>query len=297
MTHDHSAHAGNHNRAFALGVLLNIGFVIIEVVYGIMADSLALLADAGHNLSDVLGLLLAWGAAALASKPPDWTHSYGYRRATILASLTSALLLFGAVGAITWEAMQRFQTPQPPNGMVVLTVAAVGIVINTATAALFIRDQHHDLNIRGAFLHMAADAAVSAGVVVAGLGMMTTGWLWLDPLVSLLVVAVIIASTWGLFHESLSLAMDRVPRGLSLPEIDAYLRTLEGVTDVHDLHVWALSTTETALTAHLVMPGGSSDTFLTRVAEAMQTRFGIGHTTIQVEAGSHCCPLAVAESL
>lgn len=297
MTHDHSTHAGSHNRAFAIGVILNIGFVIIEVIYGIAADSLALLADAGHNLSDVLGLLLAWGAAALASKPPDWTHSYGYRRATILASLTSALLLFGAVGAITWEAIQRFQTPQPPNGMIVLIVAGIGIVINAATAALFMRDQHDDLNIKGAFLHMAADAAVSAGVVIAGLGMMTTGWLWLDPLVSLLVVAVIIASTWGLFRDSLSLAMDRVPPGLSLPEIDAHLRELEGVADVHDLHVWAMSTTETALTAHLVMPDGGSDAFLTHVAEEMQSNFGIGHTTIQVESGSDSCPLAIAESL
>ena len=291
MAHDHAHEIPSHNRAFAIGVALNVAFIIIEVAYGVMADSLALLADAGHNISDVLGLLLAWGASALAIKPATWTHSYGYRRATILASLASAMLLFVAIGGITWEAIQRLQSPAATHGTTILVVAGIGVFINAATAALFVKGQE-DLNIKRAFLHMAADAAVSLGVVLAGLGMIYTGWLWLDPAMSLVIAAVILWSTWGLFRDSFNLAMDRVPKGLSLPDIASHLGGFEGVVDVHDLHVWAVSTTDTALTVHLVMPHPGTDAFLARVAEEMHEHFGIGHTTVQIETNSAQCPQA-----
>lgn len=291
MAHDHSQALGSpsHNRAFALGVALNVGFIIIEVIYGITAGSLALLADAGHNITDVLGLFLAWGASALATKPPTWTHSYGYRRGTILAAMASAMLLFVAIGGITWEAIQRFQSPEATHGATIIFVAAIGVVINAATAALFIRGQHEDLNIKGAFLHMAADAAVSLGVVLAGIGILYTGWLWLDPAMSLLIAIVILWSTWGLFRDSFNLAMDRVPEGISMAEISDHIQSLDGVTDIHDLHVWAVSTTETVMTAHLVMPNGADDNFLHQLAWDMNEQFGIGHSTFQIETdGKHC---------
>lgn len=290
MAHDHHAHEiPSHNRAFALGVALNVAFIIIEVVYGIAAGSLALLADAGHNITDVLGLFLAWGASALAAKPPTWTHSYGYRRGTILAALSSAMLLFVAIGGITWEAIQRFQSPESAHGITIIVVAAIGVVINAATAALFIKGQHEDLNLKGAFLHMAADAAVSLGVVLAGIGIIYTGWLWLDPAMSLAIAVVILWSTWGLFRDSFNLAMDRVPKDISMAEISDHIQSQDGVEDIHDLHVWAVSTTETVMTAHLVMPSGATDHFLHQLARDMQDRFGIGHSTFQIETnGEHC---------
>ncbi|TDT37696.1 cobalt-zinc-cadmium efflux system protein [Halospina denitrificans] len=291
MAHTHSnVHAApSHNRAFALGVALNVGFIIIEVFYGLMAGSLALLADAGHNITDVLGLFLAWGASALATKPPTWTHSYGYRRGTILAAMASAMLLFLAIGGITWEAIQRFQSPEATHGATIIVVAAIGVVINAATAALFIRGQHDDLNIKGAFLHMAADAAVSLGVVLAGVGMIYTGWLWLDPAMSLVIAIVILWSTWGLFRDSFNLAMDRVPEGISMAEINKHILSQNGVEEIHDLHVWAVSTTETVMTAHLVMPNGADDHFLHGLARDMNEQFGIGHSTFQIETDGKNC--------
>ena len=304
MGHGHHHHhgppaQGDYNRAFALGVVLNVGFVVVEVVYGLLADSLALIADAGHNLSDVLGLLLAWGAAWLASRPPTLRRSYGYRRATILASLFSAMLLLAALGAISLEAVERFKEPQPVQGRVVILVAFVGVIINTATALLFVRGQKHDLNIRGAFLHMAADAAVSLGVAVAGVAILYTGWLWLDPALSLVIVLLVFLSTWGLLKESLSLAIDSVPTNIDPEAVADFLRQLPGVSDLHDLHIWAMSTTDIALTVHLTMEAcPDSDEFLHRLAHDLEERFGIRHPTVQIERDRpEHCPLSSPDSL
>lgn len=284
--HAHHAHGpGDHGRAFALGVALNLGFVAVEAAAGVLAGSLALLADAGHNLSDVAGLLLAWGAATLARQPPTARRTYGYRRASVLAALANAVVLLMAVGAIVWEAVERLWSSAPVEATTVAVVAGVGVAINTATALLFLRGRAHDLNIRGAFLHMAADAAVSLGVVVAALGIAVTGWLWLDPAASLVVAAVITAGTWGLLRQSLDLALDAVPAHIDRAAVERFLGELPGVREVHDLHIWAMSTTETALTAHLVRPGPTDDAFLHRVAHELHARFGIEHTTVQVEAG------------
>ena len=284
------------SRAFLVGIVLNVGFVVAEVVFGLLSGSLALLSDAGHNASDVLGLVLAWGAAALASKRATARRTFGFRRATILAALGSATLLFMAVGVIAWEAVERTLDPSPVAGGVVVWVAAVGVVINGATALLFHSGKDHDLNVRGAYLHMAADAAVSLGVVVTGLVIMRTGWLWVDPAVSLVIVVVIILGTWGLFRDSFNLAVDAVPKGIDPVEVEAYLSSLAGVDNVHDLHIWGMSTTETALTAHLVMPGGPTDSgFLTRVRQGLADRFHIGHATLQVEEGDDRYPCPEAE--
>ena len=303
MAHDHHHHAppvqGGHNGAFALGVALNVAFVVVEVVYGLLADSLALIADAGHNLSDVLSLLLAWGAAWLATRPPTLRRSYGYRRVTILASVFSAMLLLAALGGIAWEAIHRFQDPQPVQGRVVILVAFIGVIINTATALLFVRGQKHDLNIRGAFLHMAADAAVSLGVVVAGIAILYTGWLWLDPAISLAIVLLVFLGTWGLLKESLGLAIDSVPTNVDPQAVADFLRQLPGVTGLHDLHIWAMSTTDVALTVHLTMDDcPDSDAFLHGLSHELAERFGIRHPTVQIErdAPEHC-PLASPESL
>jgi cobalt-zinc-cadmium efflux system protein len=279
-------------RRFALGVALNLAFVLVEAACGLLVGSLALVADAGHNLSDVASLLLAWGAAWLAGRSPTATRTYGFRRATILASLASAVLLLVAVGVIAWEAVGRLRAPQPVDGGVMIAVAAVGVVVNTATALLFVRGRRHDLNQRGAFLHMAADAAISLGVVVSGLAILRTGWLWLDPAVSLAVAVVILAGTWSLLRESLHLAVDGVPGHVDLRAVHAWLASRPGVTGVHDLHVWALSTTEAALTAHLVMPGEPpGDRFLAEIATGLFHHFGIGHATVQVERDvSAACP-------
>ena len=296
--HVHGPAARDFSRAFAIGIALNIGFVVVEAAYGFLANSLALLADAGHNLSDVLGLLLAWGAAALVKRRPTARHTYGLKRSSILASLANAILLLVAVGMIVWEAVHRFGQPQPVAETTVLWVAAVGIVINTVTALMFVRGGKSDINIRGAFLHMAADAAVSLGVVIAALAVMATGWLWLDPAVSIAIAIVITLGTWSLLRSSLDLALDAVPETIDRPAIEVYLAALPGVTEVHDLHIWAMSTTEVALTAHLVRPDCPvDDGLLGRSARELAERFGIAHSTIQIESGDpdHPCRLAPAE--
>ena len=298
--HNH-AHVGHHHGpdsfgvAFAVGVALNTVFVVAELVFGYAANSLALISDAVHNLSDVLALLLAWGAAWLAQRRPTEQHTYGYRRASILAALVNAGLLLIAVGGIAVEAIDRLREPAAVAGWTIVLVAAFGIVINGATALLFMRGRDGDLNIRGAFLHMAADAAVSLGVVIAAFVIMLTGWLWVDPAISLCIAAVVLASGWGLARDSVNLALDGVPSGIELPEVRDYLGQLEGVTEVHDLHIWAMSTSETALTAHLVRPSGFSDAFLHGVCEQLAHRFNIRHATLQIEAGSDVCRLAPEE--
>ena len=284
MSHDHNHQASDYNRAFAIGVTLNVIFVAIEAGYGVAAGSLALIADAGHNLSDVLGLSLAWGANLLAAKAATETRTYGFRKVTIMASLASAILLLVALGGIAWEAIGRFIDPKPVEGMTVIAVAAVGVVINTFTALLFVSGQKHDLNIRGAFLHMAADAGVSLGVVAAGIIIMVTGWLLIDPLISLFIVAVILVGTWSLLRDSMNLAIDSVPKGIDIAGIRKYLTGLENVSQIHDLHVWAMSTTEVALSVHLIIIDDSlSNNFLSELQQQLHDRFSIEHSTIQVE--------------
>ncbi len=281
--------------AFAIGVGLNAVFVAIELSAGLWAGSLALVADAGHNLSDVLGLMLAWGASYLARRKPSGRRTYGFRRTSILAALGNAILLLVAVGAIAWEAVHRFAQPEAVASTAIIWVAATGVVVNTVTALLFLRGRHHDLNIRGAFLHMAADAAVSLGVVIGGIVISRTGWTWIDPTLSLIIAAVIAISTWDLFWQSLNLAIDTVPPNVDLEQVRGYLAGLPGVTAVHDLHIWALSTTETALTVHLVKPEAVvDDDWLDGIADELHERFGIEHPTIQMETGrgSHSCRLA-----
>jgi cobalt-zinc-cadmium efflux system protein len=302
--HDHShahGHAGHSHApdsfgfAFAVGVALNTVFVAAELIFGYAANSLALISDAVHNFSDVIALLLAWAAVWLARKRPTQQHTYGYRRASILAALVNAGLLLIAVGGIAVEAINRIQAPAEVAGWTVVLVATLGIFVNGATALLFMRGRHGDLNIRGAYLHMAADAAVSFGVVVAAGVIMLTGWLWVDPAISLCIAAVVLASGWGLARDSVNLALDGVPKGIELAAVKDYLGHLQGVTEVHDLHIWAMSTSETALTAHLVRPGGYEDSFLHGVCEELSHRFNIRHATLQIEAGSDVCKLAPAE--
>jgi cobalt-zinc-cadmium efflux system protein len=285
--HGHHHHGpSNHNRAFAIGVALNMAFVVAEAGAGLSINSLALLADAGHNLGDVAGLLLAWGAAWAAGRRATPNRTYGLGRTTILASLANGVLLMGAVGALGWEAIQRMAHPEPVADGLVMLVAGLGILVNGGTAALFLAGRKEDLNIRGAFLHMVADAVVSLGVVVAAFVMGRTGWLWLDPAASLVVVAVIVVGTWGLLRESLDLALDAVPATIDRPVVEAYLVGLDGVAGLHDLHIWPLSTTSVALTVHLVAPnGGFDDGALHRIAAELHDRFGIDHATIQVERG------------
>ncbi|MGN6363124.1 MAG: cation diffusion facilitator family transporter [Thermomicrobiales bacterium] len=291
--HGHSHGPASYGRAFAIGMALNIGFVIIEAVYGKLAGSLALVADAGHNLSDVLGLGLAWGAAVLAQRRPTVRRTYGLRRTSILAALANAIILLVAVGGIAWEAIRRLQTPDHVGGVTVIWVAAIGIVVNIGTALLFLRGRHTDLNIRGAFLHMAADGAVSLGVVLAGIAIVLTGQGWIDPAVSLAIVVVILAGTWGLLRDSVNLALDAVPEQIDVAAVESYLRALPQVQDVHDLHIWAMSTTETALTAHLVRPASAlDDGLLARASAELHDRFGIEHATLQVETGDPAHPCA-----
>jgi cobalt-zinc-cadmium efflux system protein len=293
--HGHSHAPADFGRAFAIGTALNLAFVAAEAAAGFFTGSLALLADAGHNLSDVLGLLLAWGASVLAKRAPTGRRTYGLRKGTILASLTNAALLLVAVGAIAWEAVRRFADPQPVQTGPVMIVAAIGIAINTATALMFMKGSKDDLNVRGAFLHMAADAAVSAGVVVAALAMWATGWLWLDPVVSLGIVVVIVLGTWGLLRDSLDLALDAAPRGIDPKAVADWLAAQPGVAEVHDLHIWAMSTTETAMTAHLVRPDEADhDQFLHDVCGQLAKRFNIGHSTLQIERGGQAHPCALA---
>jgi cobalt-zinc-cadmium efflux system protein len=284
--HQHHHPIPNWNRAFALGVSLNLIFVAVEAGFGFAAESLALLTDAAHNLGDVLGLLLAWGANTLASRQPSLRHTYGFSRTTIYAGLISGLLLMAAVGGIAWEALGRFMEPAAPAGLLIMGVAAVGVVINTLTALLFLSGKDRDLNIRGAFLHMAADAAVSLGVVLSGAVIFWLGWAWVDPAVSLLIAIMILLSSWGLLRDSAALAVDAVPRHIDPTQVRAYLQALPGVTDLHDLHIWAMSTTETAMTAHLVMDTlPDTDRFLNDVARELAERFEIQHATIQLERG------------
>ena len=295
MGHAHAP--ADYGRAFLIGIVLNVGFVAVEAFYGLLSNSVALLADAGHNLSDVLGLLLAWGAATLSKREPSAHFTYGLRRSSILSALFNAVFLLVAIGAIAFEAVQRLGDPQPVAGTTVMAVAAIGILVNGLTAWLFARGGKHDLNIRGAYLHMAADAAVSAGVVISGLLILQTGWLWIDPVTSLIVVAVILVGTWGLLRRSVAMALDRVPEHIPPADVIEALAGLPGVTRVHDLHIWSLSTTEVALTCHLVMPAGCpGDAFLRSVSDLLHDRFAIGHSTVQVERDyiEQCAPAPVA---
>ena len=276
--HTHRHAPANVNAAFGIGIALNLAFVAVEAFYGWKVGSLALLADAGHNLSDVIGLVLAWGGALAGRLRPDARHTYGFKRASILAAFLNALLLLVAMGSLAWEAVHRLQSPQPVAGVTIMVVAGIGIVVNAATALLFMRGREKDLNIRGAFLHMAADALVSAGVVVAGGLALWFGWAWLDPVVSLLIAAVIVWGTWSLFRQSLHLLFDGVPEGVDLHAVHSLLQGLPGVAQVHDLHVWAMGTNETALTAHLVMPaGGGDDTFLQHATDELHAHLSLIH--------------------
>jgi cobalt-zinc-cadmium efflux system protein len=292
--HHHGAHGHHHHappdqltRAFAIGIALNIIFVAIEAAYGLIAGSLALIADAGHNLSDVLSLVLAWGANRLARRKATPYRTYGLRRGTILSSLLSSALLLGAMGAIAWEAIQRFSQPAEVAGGTMIGVATAGVVINGITAWLFAAGRHTDLNVRAAFMHMVADAAVSVAVVIGGFGVLFLGWLWLDPAITLIIVVVIVIGTWDILTGSLDLAFDAVPKGVDPHQVREYLQRLPGVASIHDLHIWAMSTTETALTAHLVVPGDPhTDSFLHGIAQELDHRFGISHSTLQVESGT-----------
>jgi cobalt-zinc-cadmium efflux system protein len=281
--HEHGHGTADFNAAFAIGIGLNMAFVVVEAFYGWRINSLALLADAGHNLSDVIGLVLAWGGALAGRLRPDARHTYGWKRASILAAFINALLLLVAMGSLAWEAVHRLQSPEPIDGVTIMLVAGVGIVVNTITALLFMRGREGDLNIRGAFIHMAADALVSAGVVAAGSLTLWFGWTWLDPVASLVIAAVIVAGTASLFKQSLHLLFDGVPEGVDLYDVQALLEALPGVARVHDLHVWAMGTSEIAMTAHLVMPEGQADdAFLQQATAQLHDHFGIEHVTLQV---------------
>jgi cobalt-zinc-cadmium efflux system protein len=289
--HRHGSPPDNE-RIFAVAVVLNITFVVVEFSYGFAANSTALMADAGHNLSDVLGLVLAWGAAVLSRKAASERYTYGLRSTSILAALANATLLLVACGAIGWEAIHRFSQPPVISGLTLTLVATAGVIINGLSAWLFLKGSKDDLNIRGAYLHMAADAAVSAGVVVSGMAIMLTGWFWLDPAISLIIITLVIYSTWGLLRDSVQLILSAVPAHIDITAIDAYLRCQPGVTDIHDLHVWGLSTTESALTVHLVIPQGyPGDTFMDEIRNTLESRYGIHHCTLQMEEGttSHAC--------
>ena len=303
--HDHSHGGGHHHhgdpaqqgRAFVIAIALNTVFVVVEFVYGFIANSTALMADAGHNLSDVLGLVLALGSVVLARRPPSARYTYGLRSSSILAALANAMFLLLACGAIAWEAISRFSQPHVVAGMTVTLVAAAGIVVNGVSAWLFMRGSKGDINVRGAYLHMVADAAVSLGVVIAGVLMLQTGWYWLDPLISLIIVAVIVMGTWGLLQESMQMALSAVPRNIDAPAVERYLLALPGVSAIHDLHIWAMSTTETALTVHLVVPAGyPGDTVVDGIMSELKKTFSIHHSTLQIEQGTtdHTCALHAA---
>ena len=298
--HSHAGHShapSTFGRAFAIGIALNLVFVLAEFVFGVRAHSVALTADAGHNLGDVLGLGLAWTGTILATRAPTPRRTYGLRRFSILAALGNGALLLVAVGAIGLEAIQRLLAPQPVASGIVIVVALVGIAINLGTALLFMRGREHDVNIRGAFLHMMGDAAASVGVVIAQFAMRMTGWLWIDPAVGIALVGLITWSTWGLIRESLDLALDAVPVGIDPTEVTDYLAGLPGVREVHDLHIWGMSTTNVALTAHLIRPDGiDDDALLARACRDLHLRFGIEHSTIQIERGHGANPCGLAPS-
>ncbi len=315
MTHEHTDHghahgaaAGLHHhhhhhhaptdfgRAFAIGIALNLAYVLAEVACGVVAHSLSLFADAGHNLGDVLALAAAWVAQRLGSRQPSARFTYGLRRCSILSALGNAIVLLVITGGIAWEAVRRMLEPAPVAGRLVMAAAFVGILVNGATALLFARGRHGDVNLRGAFLHMASDAAMAAAVVLAGALIWYTGWRWIDPATSLVVSLVIVAGTWSLLRHSLELALDAVPPGIDRDAVESFLRALPGVTDLHDLHIWGMSTTETALTAHLVRPHlPTDDAWLRRAADDLRRRYGIGHATFQIEHGQDGpCALALA---
>ncbi len=292
--HHHHVDPNGNARAFALAIGLNTVFVAIEFIYGFIANSTALMADAGHNLSDVLGLVVAWGAATLARSAPNRRYTYGLRSSSILAALFNALILMMACGAILWEAVQRFHNPAPVAGVTVAVVAGIGVLVNGISAWLFMAGSKDDINIRGAYQHMAADAAISLGVVVSGLAIMASGWAWLDPLVSIVIVLFILVSTWSLLKESLRLVLAAVPDNVDAAKVSAFLLSRPGVTAIHDLHIWAMSTTETALTAHLVMPAGyPGDTAVDAISAQLKSDHAIHHATLQVEMGTtvHGCAL------
>jgi cobalt-zinc-cadmium efflux system protein len=306
-THDHDHHDHGHHHghghshapadfgfAFGIGITLNILFVIVGVAFGVVGHSMALIADAGHNLSDVLGLVMAWVASVLVKRAPSQRFTYGLRGTSILAALFNAVFLLVATGAIALGAIQRFFEPEPVAGKLVMIVAAIGIVINAGTAMLFLRGRHDDLNIKGAFLHMAGDAAISFGVVLAGLIILMTGWHWVDPLVSIGIALVIVAGTWSLLRDSLSMTLQGVPPGIDLPAVRDFLEKCPGVCAIHDLHVWPMSTTETALTCHMViLDGHPGDEALHKISDELRHRFGIPHSTIQVEITDQAnCALA-----
>jgi cobalt-zinc-cadmium efflux system protein len=313
MSHDHAGHSHNHDahahgdahvhapasfgKAFAIGITLNLGFVVIEALYGLMSNSVSLLADAGHNLSDVLGLAVAWLGSVLARRAPTARFTYGMRGSSILAALFNAVVLLVTVGGLSWEAIRRLGSPEPVAGKTMMAVAAIGILVNAVTAWLFAAGRKEDLNLRGAFLHMASDALVSVGVVAAGLVILLTGWLMIDPLVSLVINGVIVWGTWGLLRDSVGMSMAAVPAQIDPAAVRNFLSAQAGVVDVHDLHIWPMSTTENALTCHLVMPNGHpGDAFLHDLARDLAQRFKIIHTTVQVEVDPHmACALAPDE--
>jgi cobalt-zinc-cadmium efflux system protein len=313
MSHDHAGHSYDHDAhahggahvhapasfgtAFAIGITLNLGFVLIEAFYGLMSNSVSLLADAGHNLGDVLGLGVAWLASVLARRAPTERFTYGMRGSSILAALFNAVFLLVTVGGLSWEAIRRLGSPEPVAGKTMMAVAAIGILVNAVTAWLFASGRKEDLNLRGAFLHMASDALVSVGVVAAGLVILLTGWLWIDPLVSLVINAIIVWGTWGLLRDSVGMSMAAVPAQIDPAAVRNFLSAQAGVVDLHDLHIWPMSTTENALTCHLVMPNGHpGDAFLQDLARDLAQRFKIIHATVQIELDPHmACALAPDE--
>ena len=315
MSHDHSGHAHDHDhsthgnghahahapasfgKAFAIGIALNLAFVVIEAVYGLMSNSMSLLADAGHNLGDVLGLGVAWLASVLARRAPTERFTYGMRGSSILAALFNAVFLLVTVGALSWEAVRRIGSPEPVAGKTMMAVAAIGILVNAITAWLFASGRKEDLNLKGAFLHMASDAFVSVGVVAAGLLILLTGWVMIDPFVSLAINAIIVWGTWGLLRDSVGMSMAAVPPQIDPAAVRSFLTAKEGVVDVHDLHIWPMSTTENALTCHLVMPQGHpGDAFLHQLCNDLAERFRINHTTVQIEVDPQmACALAPDE--
>jgi len=300
MEHDHHDHDHHHapasyGRAFVVGIALNLTFVVVEVTYGVLAHSVALVADAGHNLGDVLGLGLSWGATALARMKPSKRRTFGFRRSTIVASVANALILLFVTGGLTWESIRRLFAPEQPHGLTMIVVASIGAVVNTTSALLFMAGREKDLNIRSAFLHLASDAVLAVGVAVAGGVIMFTGVLWLDPAVSIVLAATILAGTWSLMRKSVNLILDAVPEGIDPEKVKAFLSALAGVVEVHDLHIWAMSTTETALTAHLVMPGNSCEpTFLASACKELHDRFDIDHSTLQIDPQEAPAPCALA---
>ncbi len=300
--HSHSEHTQSIStktrKAFVLAIFLNSFFVVVEFIFGFITNSTALIADAGHNLSDVLGLLLAWIALLLSHKIPKGRYTYGLRSTSILAALANAILLLIACGAITWEAIERFSNPPVIEGLTVSLVAGVGIIVNSLSAWLFMKDMKKDLNVRGAYLHMVADAAVSFGVVLVGITLMFFDWYWIDPLVSLVIVIVIVVGTWGLLKESLALVLNAAPNHINLNDVEAYLRKIPEVKNFHDLHIWGMSTTESALTVHLVMPKGHpGDEVVDKIAKGLEEKFRISHTTIQIENGTIHCHCALSNQI